>query len=174
MQKIFFHNFVVLILCRGGTKIFRGAKAQISHILKSIALRIKIFSPIDSATPVSYLSVIHYVALTHLYFLSYLAKPYYTYSMLGWVGPIMPDLYVIHCTHQNCVCQNQCTLQLHGIAITSQCPPTVPISRFSYQGFGLLEKVLEVEFHWEVEAWMIRQWTSANLPQKRKVRFYQQ
>ena len=26
-------------------------------------------------------------------------------------------------------------------------PPTVPISRFSCQGLGLLEKVLEVEFH---------------------------
>ena len=64
MQKIYFQNFVVLILCRV------GAKAQISHISKSIALRSKLFSPIDSATLVSYLSAIHYrhVVLTPLFF----------------------------------------------------------------------------------------------------------
>ena len=43
-------------------------KTQIFHISKSIALRIKIFSPIDLATPVSYLSVMRYVTLTPLFF----------------------------------------------------------------------------------------------------------
>ena len=49
-------------------RVLRGAKAQISHISKSIALRINFFSSIDSATPVLYLSVMHYEALTPLCF----------------------------------------------------------------------------------------------------------
>ena len=65
----FFQNFVV-ILCRGGQRFLGGgeAKDQISYISKSIALGIKIFSPIDSATPVYYLSAIHNVALSPLLF----------------------------------------------------------------------------------------------------------
>ena len=65
MQKIFCLDTLQ------GAKVFGGgggAKAQISHISKSTALEIKIFSPIDSATPVSFLSAIHYVALTPLFF----------------------------------------------------------------------------------------------------------
>ena len=70
-KNFFFKFFCLDTLQRG--KGFSGggrggAKAQISHISKSTALEIKIFSPIDSATPVSFLSAIHYVALTPLFF----------------------------------------------------------------------------------------------------------
>ena len=166
MQKIFFQNFVVLIL-RRRQRFFGGAKAQISHISKSIALKIKIFSPIDSATPVSNLSVIHYVALTPLFFELFSKTILHVlHAGMSWPNHVR---YPLHTQ------KLRLSEPVHTVAAWYCCnitvPPTVPISCFSCQGLGLLEKVLEVEFHWEVEASMIRQWTSANLQQKWKVMF---
>ena len=142
MQKIFFQNFVVLILCRGGKNFSGGAKTQISHISKSIALRIKIFSPIDSATPVSYLSVIHYVALTPLFFKLFSKTILHVLHRVSWSHHVH---YLLHAP------KLRLSEPVHALAAWYCCditvPPTAPISCFSYQGLGLLEKVLEVGFH---------------------------
>ena len=51
-----------------GVKIcWGGGESQISHVSKNMALRITIFSPMDSVIPVFYLSVIHCVALAPLF-----------------------------------------------------------------------------------------------------------
>ena len=144
MQNIVFQNFVVLILCRRGAKIFfGGAKAQISHISKSIALRIKIFLPIDSATPVSYLSAVYYVALTPLFFeLFNKIILHVLHAAVSWPNHVR---YPLHAK------KLRLSEPMHTVAAWYCCnitvPPTVPISRFSRQGLGLLEKVFEVEFH---------------------------
>ena len=133
----------------GGAKIFWGAKAQISHISKSVALRINFFSPIDSATPLFYLSAIHYVALTPLFF-ELFSKTILHVLHAGVSWPIHVTRYPLHAP------KLRLSEPVHTAAAWYCCnitavPPTVPISPFSCQGLGLLEKVLEVEFHWEVQ-----------------------
>ena len=96
-----------------------GAKAQISLISKSIALRINIFSPIDSATPVSYLSAMHYVALTPLFFELFSETILHVlHAGVSWPNHVhyplhAPKLRLSEPVH---------ALWLHGIAVTSHCP----------------------------------------------------
>ena len=169
--KTFFLKILLSWYFAGGQIFFRGgSKAQISHISKSIALRIKIFSPIDSATPVSYLSAMHNVGLTPLFYELFIETVLHVlHAGVSWLNHVR---YPLHAP------KLRLSEPVHTAAAWYCCiitePPTVPISRFSCQGLGLLEKVLKVEFHWKVEAWMIRQWTSANLQQKWKVMFCQQ
>ena len=80
----------------------------------------------DSPTPVSYLSVIHYLALTPLFF-ELFSKTILHAPKLRLSEPV------------NALAAWYCC----NITVS----PTVPISRFSCQGLGVLEKVLEVEFH---------------------------
>ena len=66
--NIFFSKFCRLDTLQWVQRFLGGAKALISYISKSIALGIKIFLPMDSITPVSCLSTLHYAALTPLVF----------------------------------------------------------------------------------------------------------
>ena len=118
-------------------------KARIFHVSKSIARRIKMFSPIDLATLVSYLPVIHYVALNPLFFELFSE----TLLHVHHAGVSWPN-YVHYLLHAP---KLRLSEPVHALPAWYCCkvtvPPTVPVSRFSCQGLGLLEKVLEVEFH---------------------------
>ena len=132
MQKIF-STFSRLDTLQGGNDFSGGrVKAQISHISKSIALRINIFSPIDSAIPVSYLSVIHYVALTPLFFELLSKTISHVLHGMSWPNHVH---YPLHAP------KLRLSEPVHALAAWYCCditvPPTVPMSRFSCQGLGL-------------------------------------
>ena len=67
-QYILFFKILSSCYFSGGQRFFGDVKARISPISKSMECRIKMFSPVDLATLVSYLPVIHYVALISLFF----------------------------------------------------------------------------------------------------------
>ena len=100
MQKKFFFKILLSCYFAGVAKIFSGgggggAKAQISHISKSVALRIKVFSSIDSATLVSYLSAIHYAALTPLFFELFSKTILHVlHAGVSWSNPVRYPLHV--------------------------------------------------------------------------------
>ena len=87
--------------------------------------------------------MIHYVALTSLFF-ELFSKPYYRYVLHAGVSWLDHVHYPLHAP------KLRLSEPVHALAAWYCCEIIVlqifPISRFSCQGLGPLEKVLEVEF----------------------------